>query len=106
MPLPSPSSDSALACAPALSPPHIALPPGTKKVTNRAGHFVVLNAFAAEKLKYWTIYRNSAGQLRAKFATHQRAPKNDHPLEAFGSYTLVHLQPSTSPLTSDEPATG
>jgi hypothetical protein len=76
-------------------PPAVSLPPGTKKVSNRAGHFVVLNPIAAEKLKYWIVYRNAAGQYRAKFATHQSKSKNDHPLESFGAYVLVHLQPHT-----------
>lgn len=87
------------------APPLITLPPGTKRITNKAGHFVVLNPYAATKLKYWTIFMSHDGVLMARFNKN-----NEQPLERFGAYTLIHLHPfnpeSPPRLTIGEPEAG
>ena len=69
-------------------PPLIALPEGTRRVHNRAGKYVVLNSFAAEKLKYWSIYESNDGIVMARFMKAHCKPVAD-----FGAYTIVHINP-------------
>lgn len=69
-------------------PPFVRLPDGSKPITNKAGHFIILNPFAQTKLRYWTLYATPDGQYRARFNN-----KHDEPVGRFGSYTVIHLRP-------------
>ncbi len=69
-------------------PPLITLPAGSKPITNKAGHFVVLNPYAATKLRYWTIFMRHDGTIAARFNKN-----NEVNVEKFGSYVLIHLHP-------------
>ena len=81
--------------------PLVALPDGSRPVVNKAGTYVVLNFFAATKLKYWTIYEAPNGEIRVRFNT-----KHNEPLGQFGAYTVVHIRPVPSPLQPEKPVAG
>lgn len=70
------------------APPFVKLPEGSRPVTNLAGFYLILNPFAATKLRYWTIYRSPSGEYRARF-NH----KHDEPVAQFGAFTIIHLHP-------------